>query len=176
MARTQNKSLVFFADDQPDWHDTINETKDNYLPKLKKVLNNCEIKSVFNGDDLLTELKAAIDTEQFENILVFLDLNFPSVQMGLATLNRLRRNADYRIRQVPVFIYSISKESTDVAAVYSRHGSGFYHKLNHPDTFWGALYSIDKSKGYILPNLEGQDSDIALRPDNDLPESQFTND
>src|SRR5262249_17470618 len=97
------------------------------------------------------------------------DLNFPDVQAGLEALNRLRRNVDPRIRQIPVFAYSISRDQTNIAAVQMRGGNGYYHKLDHPDTFWEALAAIDGAKGAHWPQpRESTDIDERFRPANDL--------
>ncbi|MBB5057409.1 DNA-binding NarL/FixJ family response regulator [Granulicella aggregans] len=119
-------------------------------------------------------IRKALDEVDVDLIFVFLDLNFPDIQTGLATLNRLRRNSDDRVRQIPVFVYSISKDQSEVAAVQTRGGNGYFHKVDHPDTFWEALQTIDRSDASQWPR-PGQAADVikGRRPANDLASAQF---
>ena len=153
MSFEEKHPVVIFADDQPEWHRSIHEVKEEELAALTNHLKDCEIVSLYDRDNLFEEIDEQLGRTDVSHIIVFLDLNFKSVDDGLLALNQLTRNKDSRIRQIPVFVYSISHAPGDVAAVYARNGAGFYHKLDHPDAFWSALQAIDRSNkdAFILP-------------------------
>lgn len=169
MTKSATRSVVVFADDHENWHTSVEETKDRYTKDLKNNLSGCEIWSAYDEKELFKKIEEAIEDETIEKVIVFLDLNFPSVQSGLKCLNRLKRNRNPHIRQIPVFVYSVSDDEEEVASVFSRNGNGFFHKLEHPETFWGALRVIDSTPGNLVPSPRLHEGQVNPPPRNDLP-------
>ena len=160
-------TVVIFADDQEQWHTGIERTQEEQLSKLTRVLSNCSIVSAINTKQLFEFIGLYTADPRVEYVVVFLDLQFPTIQDGLAAQNRIKRNKDSRVRQIPVFVYSISNDPGEVSAVYSRSGSGFFHKLNHPETFWDALSHLDQATAHYIPKRH-HDGSVRPAPQHDL--------
>lgn len=146
------RSAVIFADDQEQWHDELERSKEREIAKFQNLMAGCEIFKAMTAVELFNQIDTLFGSGEFDHVFVFLDLNFPTVQEGLECLNKIKKHENVRVRQIPVFVYSISREPEEVSAVYARHGSGFYHKLEHPDPFWSALSHLDETASYRAPN------------------------
>jgi DNA-binding NarL/FixJ family response regulator len=142
---------------------------------MRKILANCELRSVADANTLFESISDVLADASVDTIVVILDLSFPDTKTGLETLNRLRRNKDPRVRQIPVFMYSISRDPSDVAAAQIRGANGYYHKVKHPMAFWRALTTIDGSHGIGYWPKPRTDEDVMekKRPSNDLGPRQM---
>ena len=146
-----SRPVVIFADDQPFWFEQIIHTKESGLRGLRNKLEDCDFKAVLTPTALFELINELINDSGVSHIVLFLDLNFPTVKEGLEALNRISRNRDKRIREIPVYMYSVSNNPDEVSAAYSRLCQGYYHKLEHPFSFWKALSSIDGQTSFMLP-------------------------
>lgn len=108
---------IYLADDDLDDHDI-------FRMALNEVCKECELFSVYNGEQLLQNLKAhPADSPD----IIFLDLNIPG-KGGMETLRNLRGNP--YTASLPVVIYSTSADVSHASIVQSLGANLYFVKPN----------------------------------------------
>jgi CheY-like chemotaxis protein len=110
------KSLVLYADDDPDDLELISEAFSEYV-------RNVELLTFDSGIELIHYLKS-IDSYLPAPCLIILDINMPRVD-GKQTLKQLRATEGFE--DVPVVLFSTSTMPSD-AAFATKHNAGFVTK------------------------------------------------
>jgi len=113
------KSLVLYADDDPDDIELLSEAFQVYS-------NNVELMTFSDGMDLLRFIET-IDPEHATPCLFILDINMPRLD-GKETLRRLRRLDSFS--DVPAVLFSTSSLPAD-AAFAKNFNAGFVTKPLH---------------------------------------------
>lgn len=116
MTQIPPKSLVLYADDDPDDLTLVSEA-------FSKYSSNVELVTVHNGADALHFLERLTPNDPLP-CLVILDVNMPLLN-GKETLARLRKMP--RFEDVPVILFTTSSMNFDKAFA-ARHGAGFISK------------------------------------------------
>jgi CheY-like chemotaxis protein len=113
------KSLVLYADDDPDDIDLISQA-------FKEHARNVELLTFADGVDLLTYIET-LDPLQPGPCLAIIDINMPRLD-GKETLRRLRKVDGFS--EIPAVLFSTSNLPMD--ALFARHyNAGFVNKPLH---------------------------------------------
>jgi CheY-like chemotaxis protein len=116
MTKIPPKSLVLYADDDPDDLTLVSEA-------FSKYSSNVELVTAYNGAEALQFLEKLAPEDPLP-CLVILDVNMPRLN-GKETLTQLRRMP--RFEDVPVILFTTSSMHFDKTFA-ARHGAGFISK------------------------------------------------
>lgn len=113
------KSLVLYADDDPDDRDLIQEAFDEFSPVVELV--------TFEEGGALLHYLQHLQPLQPKPCLIILDVNMHGLD-GKQTLRRLRTTDEYK--EVPAVLFTTSTLPAE-AAFAKAHGAGFITKPLH---------------------------------------------
>ena len=116
MPTSSKKSLVFYADDDQDDLDLLQESFSRYKEHL-------EIRGFTRGERLLEELSISVNSGHFP-CLIILDMNMPGMG-GKEILRILKGNEVYQ--HIPVVLFTNSNLPHDQDFAH-RYGAGFVTK------------------------------------------------
>lgn len=142
------KSLVLYADDDPEDIELVSEAFSNYS-------QNVELLTFSDGVELLSYIKT-IDPFQAAPCLFIIDINMPRLN-GKETLERLRRHEEFS--EVPAVLFSTSTMPAD-ASFAKNYNAGFVTKPLHMDQIHQIIDQIiehcsDEVKKMIRKNGNG---------------------
>lgn len=113
------KSLVLYADDDPDDHDLVREAFEEYAHAI-------ELIPFYDGQELLRYLEG-LNPLQPKPCLIILDINMPQLD-GKQTLRRLRAMTEFEDLPAVLFTTSTLPSEADFAL---RYNAGFVTKPLH---------------------------------------------
>lgn len=156
---------VIVADDEQEIFEQIEEIA-QLNPSVR--ISNINMEYAERAEVLLSRIEALLsDGKDPKNLLVLLDLSYPTKKVGLETLNKIKRHRLFRVRQTPVVIYSNSDDQEDVNATYERSANLYVDKRGHPNKFWEVIRSWIESRNlYRYPDLC-----VCELSENDQPEN-----
>ncbi len=84
-----------------------------------------DVKSVFNGEELLRYLRSLDNEEHSYPTLILLDLNMPKIS-GIEALKEIK--LDNKLRRIPIIIFTTSSSERDIAQSYDLGASSYIVK------------------------------------------------
>lgn len=137
------KRLILMADDDPDEHLLVLEAIEmSRLP--------AELETVKDGEELLDRLycRSTFSEESSTQwpALIMLDINMPR-KNGWEALAEIKK--DYRLRDIPVVIYSTSSEQKDIDRSYEMGATSYITK---PYSFESLVRIIGSLERYMTSN------------------------
>jgi CheY-like chemotaxis protein len=117
---------ILYADDDHDDRDLVFEAFNQIDPSIF-----CLVAS--DGKEALDILNRSRDLPDY----IFLDINMP-IMDGKRCLEELKKNK--RFRNIPVVIYSTTKDKQEISQLYDLGASSFIHK---PDNFNELCNTLD---------------------------------
>ncbi len=92
---------------------------------LKKLMENCNIDVVMDGEQALEYLNCDTDDQEEKPDLILLDIGLPGIS-GLEVLKRLRGSAS--CRRIPIIILSASDQDTDIEQSFNLGANSYLCK------------------------------------------------
>jgi CheY-like chemotaxis protein len=112
--------VVLVADDE-----LSKDEVEDWLQQVPPTLGELALVFAKNRRELVRAVQHATSTKKLPN-LVFLDLCLGSRETGLEMLELLK--SDPQLRQIPVVMYSISSDPTDLKDAMERHANSYLAK------------------------------------------------
>lgn len=116
MTQQEGRVFIIYADDDPDDHLILSEA-------IKSTSLQCELKSVYNGEELIQYLEenAVITQPTF----VVVDINMPKVD-GFSAIKHIKTKL--KMDSLPIYTLSTSSSDLDKQKASALGVSGFYTK------------------------------------------------
>ena len=145
MNNTRQYFTILMADDDPD---------DYYLLKeaLAEKEINGQLRLVSDGIELMDYLLLRGRFEQIDEApkpqLILLDLNMPKMD-GRQALLEIK--AMDKIKEIPVVVYTTSRDEMDIKISYE---AGAHSFITKPATFQGLLRVVDNLKSFLMETVK----------------------
>lgn len=135
--RHSEKAVVILQadDDEEDQMMTIKA--------LKEISNNIDVRTVFNGEELLDYLKNKGEYEYNAPRpgIILLDLNMP-IMDGREALDQIKK--DKLLRHIPVIVLTTSKDEEEVQYAYSQGANAYMTKPVKHTEYVTAMEALKK--------------------------------
>ena len=129
----RNITILIVDDDEDD--------RQLFIESAKEVNNNIKCVTASDGQEALRLLK-----DELKPLLpdyIFLDLRMPRIS-GKQCLEEIRK--DNRLHQIPVFIYSTSRDVEDSIELKKKGAVHFISKPTNPDDIYYILSTVFNEK------------------------------
>ena len=147
----KQKITILIVDDDDD-------DKQLFIESAKEVNNNIKCVSASDGQEALQLLKD--EQNPLLPDYIFLDLRMPRIS-GKQCLEEIRK--DTRLQQIPVFIYTTSRDVEDSIELKKKGAVHFISKSANPDDLYYILSTVLYEKWDQIEKFEPSGKYVAAR-------------